>query len=143
MRSLVALLTERGGDDSQVLALVAKSGGKGTRQVCVLVLGLSALFPACAGTLSFAVGDGARAAIAAQPTCPAIPEASKVTTERTEDHAIAADIRETSTTERTGPVVMPPAHESEGASISEVGGGIIQTALGFIWSGLKWVVGAP
>ena len=107
----------------------------------LLALACALLF-SCAGTLSFAVGDGARAAIA-QPTCPAIPETSKVTTERTEDHAIAADIRETSTTERTGPVVMPPAHESEGASISEVGGGIIQTALGFIWSGLKWVVGAP
>ncbi len=99
---------------------------------------LAFLAGGCAATATIALGEHARAAIA-QPVCLPLGERTVVTVDR--DGKVGPD--DVVTTTVTEPAPPPPAHEAQGAKISETAGGVLRTALGFVWSGVKWFFGVP
>jgi hypothetical protein len=93
----------------------------------------------CAGTITYAVGEHARAAIAQPQACPptAAPAVLGTRTVKVEkfDDKVGFKPQLESTETTTEPALAPvpeqaPLHESQGAKVSETGGGIIKTVLG-------------
>lgn len=105
----------------------------------------------CAATGTIAFGEHARAAIAQpQSLCPptnlGITGGTKTTkvTEYDDKIGLKPQIESvTETTEPAPPPVQAPLHESQGAKVSETGGGLIRTLLGPVWTGFKWFLGIP
>ena len=121
------------------------------RAVWLTLMVVSTLLVGCAGSLTFAVGEHARAAIAQPQTCAPSQDAPKVlgtrtTKTQTYDDKVGFKPQLETETTTTEPAIAPeapqaPLQESTGASISETGGGVLKTALGFLGGVVKGMLG--
>ena len=115
---------------------------RGARAHAAALLTLALGASGCAGTLTFAVGEHARAAIAQPATCaptgtPAAPQVlgTRTTTVEAREGKLGPDNVTTTTTSEPALAPVPeqaPLHVAEGAKVSETAGGVLKTALGVL-----------